>query len=523
MLEILATGAIPAATIDAGISMPFDTNKISWYLVAGGWIAMSGLESSPWHVLHFLTLAVVVGTGLCAWVFLRGLLERTLAAAAGTLLLLWLPWLSWKLFSFAGETFGVMLMFAAFTFTQQALSSPDWRKHLLVGLTLGLLGTAHAVPAAIAAFWYVAVAAGLMLTERGLPLRRVGQALASAGLAIVLVLGIWEFAGGGLLSRQVAVAQPESLKPYRGYDPTRAFAVLATGRPLQGRVPPYRSPEEVTFYVTPSALLQSLVGRAALAHPLWPNGLWGAAILVGVLLGLVAIAGRRQRYVAPAVLVAFGLLYALGLLFSYRYNTWLPALHPIRREFPYAHLLTAISVAAALDVGVCALQRGVPRLGRWLLAIELALAGALLVPAVPRGFPTSPWTGEQRMTVDGLQALRWLRTETAEDARILTDGSSDGVVWVLANRVSIIEGRAPYFRQSYLAHSLRTLEGALTFYAGAAPVSWLRDQRVDYVIEGSHELGTRPFRRRPFRPPPGLELAARFGGIRIYRVAAAGP
>ena len=521
-IEIVQHGRIPDRIFDHGIWMPFEVNKIGWYIPVAEWIALCGTHAQPMFVMHQWVLAAVGLLTIGAYAVFRRLVPQRAVALFGTLLMCFAPRIIWKTGGFRGEGFGLAVFFLVLGAVLDAHRRGRIGDAIRTGLGLGLLATCHLVPAVVAVFWY---AAEWLV---GLRRRGLGRSLLGAGLAAAIAAGLaaaaFATASPGVAGEQSALFAPDSYRPYRGFDPTDAFVQLVSGKPLSRKVKPFVPAGERIFYQGPLDVAASLAKWLELPVPWWPSHRDKLLPFFYLLLafGLARAPPRvRRPWITWAVFL--GILYAWGLFFSAVYHTMLPALHPARREFPYAQTMLAVVFVPLVP---WAFSRLAERWFGWRRAAVLALAWVLTAAGPARAAVKQLRRVKTLRPVarDAREVLAWLRRHTPPDALILTDGPTDGIVRVLARRRALLEGRAPYFQPKNLEHVLRTLQQASRYFRNPMDpdhVAWLRSADVDYVVTGAVRFGARPFPAPAFdrrRLPGHLERVGTFGRLRIYRV-----
>jgi len=522
VFAMLDSGGLPTHTLDYGETFAFEANKLTWYLALSHWIALAGLRDAPWSIVHWQVPLVAAAFAASVVVFARTLTTRPLPALVGAAAVLMLPRMISKFAGLRGESAAFIALFALL-WAVARIARGDRAAVALASVSAALLATTHLVPAAVAALACTALAT----TRLGLHGREavpgVLRSLVAAAIAAVVVACAWWVAPQSPLTEQSGIAQPGQFEAFRGYDPAQAYLHLVFRGELDATVEPLRDPESTFLYFHPTYLLRELVERSALPHPLWPLAQWGWLLPLG--LAAWAFAWRRKERPGHewigALPVVFGGLFALGLLFSYRYHTYLPAQHPMRREFPYLAVFYSLALApiteALYDV---MLRRSSAQLAR---AATAAFVAAMLLPIAHAGF--TRWRdipGMARTNADGRAALAWLRDHSEPEARLLMDGSAVGLLGAHTGRACISEGRAPYFQPANLRIALDSLADSRRFFRLRAEPSadeFLRDRRIDYVVTGSSALGSRPFAAEPLRLDPRRHpIAARFGEVEIHRI-----
>jgi len=519
IIELIHAGTIPSSTIDWGMEMNYETNKIGWYLAVGAWNLVSGLVDKPWIAIYQHVVWVAAGFALAAWVLFSRLTRHPLAAVFGAVLLVVLPRILLKLSCLRGESFGQFLLLAAMWAIHLTFRRNAVRWHVLTGVLMGVLITCHGVPAVIAVFWYAAVLINAAIRWPCSCLRRLKWIGLSAAIAVAIVGAAWTVASVTPVSGQSALSSPGEYRPYRGKDPTSAFKVMVFGR-SEKRADDFRHPFTVGPFRPPDEIFTQLRRWAQTPLRFWPHKSDKSWPVVFVLFALIMWKARRQKRMALSVPLFFGVLFAWGVAFAYNYHTSLPAEHPNRREFMYLQVMMTVWIALFADLAIDRLRA---RFRRPLIHLPIALAvcAALLIKPVQVAVeqlekPASHVSGP---TANGMLAMNYLREHTPPDSLVFTNGSSDGVIQVLAQRESIMEGRAPYFQPDNLRKVLKVLKRAQAYSRDADDVDWLREQGVDYVLIGGNRLALRSFPTGGFDDePPGLELVKLFGKVKVFRV-----
>jgi hypothetical protein len=212
-------------------------------------------------------------------------------------------------------------------------------------------------------------------------------------------------------------------------------------------------------------------------------------------------------------------LVALGLYFSHRYRTFVPATFGPRRLFEYGVLLavlTAVVVASAAVRDIAArLGRDRGRTVRRAVSVAAAVLAVLVAASVsPR--PTSP------LEARGLQLMQTLARTVPCDARMLVNVRTAGSFEVLAGRTSIDEGMAPYLRPSVLRQVLPVVLGAKAFFKDPlANRAYIDRERIDVVVAVTQaKVGGRPLLNHGRRPVlnriPWLRPLVKTPGYTIY-------
>jgi hypothetical protein len=221
-------------------------------------------------------------------------------------------------------------------------------------------------------------------------------------------------------------------------------------------------------------------------------------------------------------------MYVMALAFSYLYETYAPATHPITRVFPYAGLVMILAGGAllqwALDRGA-ALRRPLRRAYRGMLvgAVGLGIAILSIWPGAQL-LRTTSWASG--LTREGVAGLAWLRGHTAPDARIFTNSRTAGSVEIIGRRMSLTEGRGVYVRPDLLRQVFRVLDQTEQFYWDPTRADILLELGVDYVLVAPSKAiggwrvvsGDIPLTTAQCEASPALVRVAQFGEVVIFQV-----
>lgn len=234
---------------------------------------------------------------------------------------------------------------------------------------------------------------------------------------------------------------------------------------------------------------------------------------------LVMTGGAWYRRRAFYIWAVGAMIYCMGLAFSYRYDTYLPAMHPPRREFPYIQILCVFLFGMLFDQ---LLTRASERFGEKVARfLGLAFIVSMVAPPAYADAMELKTLGqvEQADHILGISALQWVGSNVASNSRIMTDGSSDGVCSLLSGSRCLVEGRAPYFQPRNMDQALYILGKTHEYFRTSDPAI-LDELEVDYVIAGAESYGARKmFRPKTWEPLPAhLRLIKQMGRFRIYEV-----
>lgn len=517
--EILRAGGVPGSTLQWGIHIPTTVSKVVLNSFEAGVVSLA-----PHGAL--LTMAAVVwlgGVGLFAALLALG---RTAGlgplAVAVPALVLAIPAAAPLNSEFTEdanvyrvETLGRMSAVCAVVVALEILRGRmGLREAAVAGVLMGTAAGTHLIPVAVFSIfvgWYVAATIAVHRDRR----RRLVRVARAAGVAALITVAIWAAAlgsSGGDLGFQRA----RGSGGYPGFpvtlDPTKSFEVIKRTHPKGRR----------TGWAIPPAR----VGEVALASVFedlqvtTPRRDYAGLVLLALASGLVV--WRRRRSLGPLVVASWATaltLTAVGLYFSHRYRTFVPATFGPRRLFEYGILFAAIAGVAALST---ILRYAVARAGperrhglRRAVAVGVALAAVVLAAmTAPPGV-----TADER---SGLRVMATVARTVPCDARILVNVRTAGSFEVLAGRTSVDEGMAPYLRPTVLRRVLPVVLGAHRFFRDpAANRAFIDNQHVDVVVAvAGARVGGRPVLKRGRRAVldevPWLRPLAKTRDVSIY-------
>jgi hypothetical protein len=327
------------------------------------------------------------------------------------------------------------------------------------------------------------------------------------GLGVFLGLRLWSRAPGfDLAGRAYELVGGVG-------DPTRALRMVLNGGSISAAPPPGSGVDAGHLFD---------VYTHSMFNSRWPLEEFAEQYPIVVLLlvvSLIAMAwlvGHRQIALTASVFVVA--LFALAIGFELRYDLHVFRTHPQRREFHYAGL-----VLVGLAVAVASGWRWRPWRGR--RNLTMVLVGVLLVGSFSLDwvFSSQRWRVAQMATHE-VAALDWLRDETPEESRVLTNVRSTGSFGGYAQRNSLTEGDTPYTYPGRLTSALATLDSAQQWFQKPG-LAYLQQHEIDYVV-----VTVRPFnalggdvyaRKRSLRrldAQPFLTLVAAFDKVAVYSV-----
>lgn len=487
-LEVADSRGIPEAAIHYGAVHPPTTSKALLNSFNGAVSFVLGRD--PFLALPVLLWVGSVGVAAALWALARELGLRFMAPLFPVLLvmnrLILNEELTTDLAGYKAEVFGRLIAVSALVVAIGALRRAASVRHAVVaGLLFAVSTGTHLVPVIVAgaflAFYAIGVALGThtfrRLAERGLI---IGGAAVIAG-ALVLFLPRGEIGFGG------AFRSDQYERPAGGgrFDPT---TYLLTGNVERARRPP---PPGAWFY-PPGFLFQAFMSEAIPTSPsgvtysegVARSGLRSMASSVAIVAFTVAAAAAifmwfpaQLRPIGPAAIGLGVFLFAVALLFSFRYDVYLLARFGIRRMQDYSSVPIVLLGLTLLEGGVLAAKRAQPLVASIAGTVMVVVVAALVVPSAK---------ADSRDGVRGSRVVRTLQSVRARipcEARILASVRTSGTFEATTGRVAILEGMAPYLRPDLLRETVPLLRSAQAFFRNpSAHRRFLQEEGVDYVL-----------------------------------------
>jgi hypothetical protein len=540
-LEIADAGRIPETTLQWGRVLPTAGSKIalSAFDAAGATL----LGRGPIRPLAALLFVVSLGLLVITLGIFAELGMRRWAPVAALVLFLTPIDLAVDLQKNLAEDWGRMVAFAAILAAVLALrrprstagevaasaEEPRTRATLVVaGVLLGVAAATHLVAACVAIATLGALAAAIVLVSPGEAWRRalIGAA-AVVGVALVVGVAILAVAPGDL-GFQGAVDQGsyadlrEELSLPPTFDPTLFIAMNDLGSPTARSAPGLADVARQFAYRLVGA--NAYQDRPGPGPPPW---LVIAPTVVALALAVLLIVRGPTDLKLVAVLsviLAVG-LFAVGLLFAFRYDVFALEFFGNRRLFPYAAVPFVAIGAATAEAATRWLGGRIGASRAAIVALVLVLASAAVL--LPRGGTPASVTGRAAQ----LALLERVRREVPCEGRVLATHRTLGTFQTIAGRAGVLEGMGPHVRPSVLRLAVEEILAAQDFFADpAGGREYLRSRGVDAIVvaRGSpayafggyrvarvppDRLDRVPFLRRWFENDAGI----------VYRVEGAAP
>ena len=498
-LEILHAGGIPTSSPQWGLDLVPTVSKVLLNSFESGVAAVA--PNGDLAAIGALVWLAAVGLFAALLALARELGLRGASAAVPVLTLAapsWLPLGSEyraDLLVYRVENIGRMVAVCAVVTALLAVRRRGGMRYaVLSGLMLGAGALTHLIPVLVAGAFLIWYAAGRV----ALRWRGVRPTMVAAGITVAVTAVVW---AAGILPAggDIGFQRAGGGSGYPGFpvtvDPTKSFQVAHLAHPRGRRTGWAIPPARVAEGAVAAAFSR---GEAASSHEYA-----GVALLAAVSVGLL---WRRRRLLGPVVLACWltSLAFlAAGLLFSHRFRTRIPADFGPRRLFENEVLLLALLAAAAAGY---ALRLAVGRSRRARIGGAAALTAAAVALIITEPLPAA--SAQDRA---GLDVMAAVSSSVPCGARMLVDRRTAGSFEVLARRVSVDEGMAPYLRPAVLREVLPVVLGAHRFFRDpAGNAAFLVEHRIDavVVVRGAHVGGAPILRHRPVGPLAGV------GGLR---------
>jgi hypothetical protein len=467
-LEVAARGGVPAESGQWGTEIPTTVSKVIFNAFEGGVSFLLGTD--PLESMQGILAVTAVGLTAALLAVGRELGLRLLAPLVPALALFLPAWLPFArdfaddLDTYKAENVGRMVALCAVVAGIAYVRGRD-RPALaaVAGALLAVAGLTHLVPALVAGLMLALYGIVAALMDRGVLRHVLVGAAATVAVFAASYLGVLGLAGGDLgFQRATSSTTFTGVPP--NIDPTRSF----------GRQRLVESAPQGRFYIPPADLARTFASEAV---PIEGSSGLAAPVLAALALATIGMV-LVERALLPLGIVAWGVavtLLAVGLFFSYRYATLIPANFGPRRLFGYTTLLPALVLPGFLE----AVLRLLTRRSSLAVAVLPLVAGALGIGAAAAHIPDRSLPRAEA----GLSVIERVAKVVPCGARLLPNARTAGSWEATIGRRSIIEGMAPFLRPEVMAHVLPLLVDAREFFRRPrANRDFLARERVDYVV-----------------------------------------
>ncbi|HXV58802.1 MAG TPA: hypothetical protein VD704_13130 [Gaiellaceae bacterium] len=520
-LEIAAAGHIPETSTHWGIEIPTTVSKAALNTFEAGVSYLLG--PGPQEPVYAILTVTAVGVVAALLALGRDLGLGIFAPLVPVLILLvpaGLPFAqepSNDLRYYTAEGVGRMVAFSALVIGMYAVRAERRRAlSVVTGALIAVAGLTHLVPTLVAGALLALYAVATLVLDRS-ALRRVLVTGGSiAAVFAVCYVGTLVLSGGDLgLQRTTSGASFQGFPP--GVDPTTSFT--------RGRLTKTQAEGE-SFYIAPRTLLLKY-GQEVVNRPQSPG--WGRVGLIAFALLAAATAAmllHSRRFFVVAAL-AWGLAaitLVVALVFSYRYDTQIPANFALRRLYDYIGFTPALILPALLATITSAWSR---RSRKALAGIAVAvgvIAVAAAVERVPRAYAKS--------APKAVSVFESVSDTVPCGARMLANARTAGSWQAWTGRRALTEGMSPFLRPRIMEQILPILGGANDFFSDpAANRDFLEEQDVEYLVVvapdvpvgwGGTGFGPREGDAERVAALPEVEVLHEDELVSIFRVGAPG-
>lgn len=488
-LEVADSSGIPSSAVHYGAIHPPTTSKV---VLNSFNAAMSmTIGRDPIRTLPPLLWLVSVGFAGALWSLGRELGLRRMAPLLPVLLVMNRTVLNEELTqdmaAYRAETVGRLIAFSALVLAVRAIRQGSAvREGVVAGLLFAVAAGTHFVPLVVtlATLASYALAVALQRRDNLRHIVRRGAVLAavaaSAGF-LVLALPRGEIGFGGAFRG----ADYDGFRQIEGFDPT---FYLLHGDLKRARTPP---PREISYY-PPGYLFRVFMSESVPTKPPGPRYVFGTAreglhsMTLSILIALVGLGlavavflwlPSELRPLGPTALGLGVFLFAVILLFSFRYEVYLLARFGLRRMQDYGSFPFVLLALTMIEAGLGFLKRISPLIIEIGAVVIVVLTAALILPS---------GRADQRDAERGelvVKTLRSIRRNIPCESRILVSARTSGTFESSTGHVAILEGMAPYLRPDLLREAVTLLRSTRAFFQHPEENRrFLERQGVDFVV-----------------------------------------
>ena len=513
-MEIADAGRVPHQTLQWGAAYTPTVSKVILNSYQAGMSYLIG--SSPLPAMGALLWVAAVGFACGLYGLGRELGLRRLGILLPLLILvLFANQLRNDLDVYTAENTGRMAATCALLLGIRALRHGSGRAEAVAaGVLFAVAAGSHGIPAFVLMLGLGCYAVALLVIGPA----RWPVILRVAGILCVTV-AVWGAAlalSGGAVGFQGASGNGKYAAFGARVDPTASLYLGHRVGRAGGSDHWYYAPEKLARQFVASALARP-IGRPA-----------GNIPLVGIPLLAVAIAVLMLWRAPPAlrplglfVVLLGGVIVAIALAFSYRYDTLIPGAFGPHRLYDYACLFGVLLLLGCAEWAVGLLGR----VRAWLPTAVCAAAIGLTAAGVAyAGGPSRQ--GWQENGQRALHVTHWVDANIPCGSRMLVDRLTLGTFAAQTGRVSVGEGMGPYLRPTELQTVLNLVLGAHAFFRDPARnEAFLKTEMVDYVlvlknVRIGSMVNTLEKRVHPaaFQSVPFLHLVHSDDTMDVYRV-----
>jgi hypothetical protein len=448
-------GHLPATSVEFGTVVPFLSDYPLFTTGTASLLALSPPAQDA-LVRQTLTVVPVLAAGLGVALLVRVLGVGRIASLSAVPLVVGTGIAADKLSAYRPEGFAIGVLFLAVALVLGGVRRRDVGL-LAPGVALsGVLSQVHGIALVTAGALLVAGCVATWAFDRT---RATALVVSVAAVSIVACIAVLALATGGISG----TAHSGGLSNVGGLsDPTWEFSRAVRA------APPTDPPDRAD-------LLESGLRRV------YQEGTWwyvAAALLSIVAMLSTRAARRRFGALAAFAVVSLGGLAAAVAVLVLGWDSYVPRRTGTLRVVGEASLLLPVVVAGGLGASSVAAARGGRRASRVLAGVGVAVALAVGVVGSVRVADKGQANRVQQEDVEALRSL-----DLPDDAVVLTDGYSEGVIHEVTGAVGLLEGRAPYTFPEVLVRANLLLRESAAFYdRPRANKAFLDEYGVDYVV-----------------------------------------
>jgi len=528
-IGIVNGSKFPQSVTQWSLTTAFPPDKVSFQIFTA--IFLIATQLNPYIAIQIITLMITLISTIVFWIFSRQILNPFLATLV-TLVLFFDSQLGIGRFTnrygftfYRAESFALMLGFITLWLYHQAILKDRRVFLILLPFFLASIATSHAVTAIIIGLMMIAIYCAKLFVNLNINWKEIVLLSIVAITTAILIISIfWITNNPPLYFNQVA---DTNIHGSNGeLDPTYELHARLDLGTFEQREKQLKTSNR--FYISPIDLWNNLVERSFPAC--CKSGQLAIIFLVISAIASLMTRNKIRKLYGIAFFVQFLFILFMGFTFSFLFETYIPAMHPIRREFPMASLF--IIILGALIFQWLLDLTNEYRYQRYIFVISQVVLGLVvilyfLIPGMQpfiREFPRGD------INENGIRALHWLSMNSNAEDLILSNIRTNGSFKMYANRTSLTEGRGAYGNPSILQHALKVIDQTARFYQNPLlAINVLNEYEVDFVIVaspntigGNTDLAS-SIDFKQLEVAPYLKQVARFGEVIIYKVDSPAP
>jgi hypothetical protein len=495
--------------------------KVLFNLFTASFISIS--KAGYIAIMKFLPIMYLFTAMLCSYLFYRQLFDIPYALS-GIFVTFANPFFARffisKFLAFRGEAFAIMFLFFFFYCFLKSFFEKEKIFTSLSVATLIVMAAWHGVVFLIALMVFVAFYPAKCLLELKISWPDIKALFKTLVVVAVGVSVVLSMAGVGHFHRRAAgsITKEERLNLYKGlYDPTWEYIAKLQGYEHR-KVASGRS-----FYRPPEKIYREML---ELATPFSPKKLRKknfplivTFILVLLIAYLLFRVDKRKRIVLLAFVIFSLGLAAMIFFFSFHYDTYIPAEHPMRREIKYISLISIMIVLMFFNDCLKYKKVHVPA-----VIVSLIACGYLSYATVSDidRFKQRHYQDGTYVSHEGQELFTWMEDNLRKEPVVLSNIRTTSL-YLLSGRKGLIEGRSSYIESDLLGDALAIMDDVKDFYQRPS-LKILKKYDVGYVIFapqgglGGNNIIHTPVDKKRLGSAEFLRKIKSFGTIELYEV-----